>query len=214
MSKELTEKKFLKDVSKHHIKILRDEGVNRHIRFKAPDTSDMYFDLITWEGGLTYTGDMGTYVFQRLPDMFNFFRTKPENHKGLHINTGYWGEKCVSTDRHNGIEEYSEDKTRLLIDTWVSDTVNDHPNTEDDFEQCLKDAVQSDIYDVAEMEFEFSVRRTVDDFEFEWEGHTYQIHDFWEYDLNEYSKRFVWCCYALAWGIQQYDNYTEVWVKQ
>jgi len=29
--------------------------------------------------------------------------------------------------------------------------------------------------------------------------------DFYEVDSEDYSHRFVWCCYALAWGIEQYD---------
>ena len=81
-----------------------DNGVHRHIRFKKPGTMCMYFDLITYPGGLLYTGDMGTYVFVRLQDMFEFFRTS--NQDGwvkemgltLYTNHSYWSEKLVATD--------------------------------------------------------------------------------------------------------------------
>lgn len=55
--------------------MLHEDGIYRHIRFRQPGTMCMHFDLITWPGYLCYTGDMGTYVFTRLADMFEFFRT-------------------------------------------------------------------------------------------------------------------------------------------
>lgn len=73
--RDITEETFLADVAAHQIHVLRDDGVHRHIRFKRPGTYCMQFDLITWPGYLCYTGDMGTYVFNRLEDMFEFFRT-------------------------------------------------------------------------------------------------------------------------------------------
>ena len=77
--KTCTEQIFLRDISMHQMSVLRDDGVNRHIRFKTPGTNSMYFDIITWPGFLCYTGDMGTYVFRRLEDMFQFFRTDREH---------------------------------------------------------------------------------------------------------------------------------------
>ena len=70
-----TEQSFLKDVAEHQMTVLRDDGVNRHVQFRRPGTICMGFELITWPGYLCYTGDMGTYVFRRLEDMFEFFRT-------------------------------------------------------------------------------------------------------------------------------------------
>ena len=29
--------------------------------------------------------------------------------------------------------------------------------------------------------------------------------DCWEWRFTEYTHRFVWCCYAIAWAIKQYD---------
>ncbi len=68
------EARFLKDVANHEMQIIRDDGVQRHLRFKKPGTMCYHFDLITWGGHLCYTGDMGTYVFTRVHDMFDFFR--------------------------------------------------------------------------------------------------------------------------------------------
>jgi hypothetical protein len=78
--------RFLSDVATHEMTVVADEGNVRHLLFKAPDTVTQYFNLTTWPDHLCISGDMGTYVFSRLEDMFDFFR---ENK----INPGYWHEK-------------------------------------------------------------------------------------------------------------------------
>lgn len=87
MSATCTEERFLRDVAKHEMTVIRDDGVHRHIRFKQPDSGMMFFDLITWPGFLCYCGDMGTYVFQRTQDMFGFFR---KNGRLDGIDRRYW----------------------------------------------------------------------------------------------------------------------------
>ena len=41
MSDQCTEERFLRDVANHEMTIIRDEGVNRHIRFKNPGGARM-----------------------------------------------------------------------------------------------------------------------------------------------------------------------------
>jgi hypothetical protein len=208
-----TEEIFLRDVKDHVLTVIRDDGLSRHLQFKDPKSTDMFFDIITWRGELCFTGDMGTFTFRRTDDMLRFFRSSTELTGPLYINKNYWAEKCTAADKCDGLEQYSEDKAREVIDDWVRNQIEDYGggyerDTEEgpEFAKALRNAVQSDIYDVAEIEFEFSLRRTVEDFSFEWEGHTYRITDFWESYLTEYSYRFVWCCYAMAWGIRAYDK--------
>jgi len=43
--------------------------------------------------------------------------------------------------------------------------------------------------------------------EFEHDG--FRFEDFWEIDCHDYTYSFVWCCYAIAWGIQVYDAAKE-----
>lgn len=79
----------------HRMHILHEDGLYRHLRFRKPDRGEYWFDLVTWPGHLTITGDMGTYTFARVTDMFEFFTG--------YINTGYWAEKLqngVSGGRH------------------------------------------------------------------------------------------------------------------
>ena len=197
-----TEQSFLKDVAMHQMIVVRDDGVNRHIRFKKPDTYCGHFDLITWPGCLCYTGDMGTYVFSRLEDMFEFFRTDREHMhlrdgSTLAINLRYWSEKLQAVDRCDGVKKYSADKFREEISRWLSE---DYRGEEASAEllQAVDDEVLSCADDGHHQAMNAAQRFTHDG------KHVFQ--DFWEVDLTEYTYHFVWCCYALAWGIQKYDQ--------
>lgn len=209
-----TEQTFLHDVREHQIMVIRDDGVSRHIRFKNPGSMCMHFDLITWPGYLCYTGDMGTYLFRRLDDMFRFFRTDADSawfkSKGLTlaINLSYWGEKIEAVDRGAGFKKWSEDlfKARLResFDRWAESELR--PSEIESAWQTVEDDV------IREMDYggkETAYRRAM---ECEINGKR-PFQDFWEVDTEDYSHRFVWCCYALAWGIAKYDQTKAVSVK-
>jgi hypothetical protein len=106
--KILSKDDFLDRVKGHELTVLMDNGLHRHVRLSPPDTRTCYFDLITYPGALLYTGDMGTFLFDRFDraeDMFKFFRTPPGEE--LRINPNYWEEKIIAkrTDR-KAIEKY------------------------------------------------------------------------------------------------------------
>lgn len=211
MELEPTESLFLKDVSKHQMIVIRDDGVYRHLRFKQPDTGNMYFDLITWPWCLCYTGDMGTYVFNRLEDMFQFFRTdrewlKNQEGKSLYINPSYWAEK-VQAACGDGVKEYSAE----LFEETIKELLADHEESEkEDYEgdskyvpsQELRDAIQDEVLSYAH-DGEHAAYTSACKFEFNGERFFY---DFWETNLRTYTYRYIWCCYAMAWGIQRYDE--------
>lgn len=209
---DCTEKMFLKDVGAHQMTIIRDDGVHRHIRFAKPTTSCMHFDLITWPGYLCYTGDMGTYVFRRLHDMFEFFRTDREHMhlrdgKTLAINLGYWAEKLEGVDRGDGYEQFDSAKFRRVVNEyrirWMRE-MKDSGFDKDDRRE-LWEAVEGDVLNRAD-DGEAGALSGAHEFTHHVGGDSFQFDDFFEHRFNEYSHRFVWCCYALAWGIQQYDR--------
>ncbi|TFW15916.1 hypothetical protein [Duganella callida] len=201
MTHECTEARFLRDVDDHKMIVIRDEGANRHVRFKQPNSSNMYFDLITWPGYLCYTGDMGTYVFQRTEDMFAFFRTdrlhqRPGDAR-LAVNRSYWGEKLEAIGKNDGYREFSSDKFKQQVMQYV--------------ERCgltgklghgLREELESEVLAHADDGADEAYRAVRD---FVWDGRAV-FNDFWEVDCEEYTFRFLWCCYALAWGIEQYDK--------
>ena len=189
MSKrEPTEETFLKDVRKHQIQVLRDDGEYRHVRF-SNGSYCMQFDLITWPGYLAYSGDMGCYVFSRIRDMFEFFRGKPEG--PLAINLGYWHEKVEAQARHDGVKEYQPEKFREQVERWLE-------SLEATEEQ--RQAVELEVLRYADDGEHEAMRAAMD---FEHDG--FRLTDFWEANCTEYTYRYIWCCYALVWGIRQYD---------
>lgn len=207
---KLTEETFLEDVSSHQMTILLDTDTHRHIRFKKPGSTDQFFDLITWPGALCYTGDMGTYVFRRLTDMFEFFRTDANSHwlasKGLTlgINKSYWSEKLESSDRCDGYKQFSPDKFKAVICEQRLEWIRER-SINKDLRRELWEAIDTDILWYAD-DNEYVATNAANQFHFVLENKPFEFTDFGEHNLEDYTLRFTWCCYALAWGIQQYDK--------
>ncbi len=91
MKYSCTEERFLKDISDHELIIVRDNGLDKHLRFRnRSGCSSYWFDIITYSGRLIIDGDCGTYIFARIEDMMDFFRIKSNdwnyNKNGLSIN--------------------------------------------------------------------------------------------------------------------------------
>lgn len=188
-----TEESFLRDVGEHGMIVLKDDGVYRHLRFKKPESGDMFFDIVTWPGYLAYSGDMGCYVFSRIQDMFQFFRMRRESEPNgrLSINLGYWAEKCEAKARHDGIKEYCPNAFREQIEHWLESR---------DATDEVREEVKKSVLCYAD-DGEHAALRAAH--EFEHKG--FRFTDFWEADCTKYTYRYIWCCYALAWGIRQYD---------
>lgn len=208
--KQIAEESFLKDVAKHEMTVLLDNGIYRHLRFKKPTSSDMYFDVVTWPGYLAYSGDMGSFVFSRLDDMFQFFR-KGSKENGLYVNLSYWGEKLEAVDRNgreSGHRVYSSDKMRERVDEHVKHWVEEFDGTDtarNEFEVELRYAVEEDVDRYLD-DSEHEARKAVADFSVTINDEKYEFSDTWEWCCEEYTFRYVWCCYALAWSIRQYDE--------
>jgi hypothetical protein len=204
------------------MEVTRDDGIYRHVRFKRPGTSCMHFDLITWPGYHCYTGDMGTYVFSRIRDMFEFFRTDREHMRlkdgrTLAINPSYWSEKVEARDRC-GVEEFSEDLFRDALkrefDSFFENREPDDDASEEEKAAFAEkkaeawEAVEDEILGVDSLEHE-GVGAAC---RFEHDG--LEFADFWDHRLTDYTHRFMWCCFALAWGVQQYDTAKQNAVEQ
>lgn len=190
-----TEEKFLQDVAQHELTVLRDADTERHLRFKRPNTSNQYFDLITWRGSLCFTGDMGTFVFSRIPDMFEFFRDEhPNGH--LRINTGYWSEKLDAADRRTGgYEKFEPSLFRKRVMDYAKDLEVDRGTLRAIRERVLPAAEGGEYaaYSAA-LDFNHNGQR---------------LSDFYEINCRDYTYHFVWCCYAIVWAIKQYDAQKE-----
>jgi hypothetical protein len=224
MSREITEKVFLKDVANHEMTVLMDNGLYRHLKVKQPGTYNQWFDIVTWPGFLAYTGDMGGFVFTRIPDMFEFFRSNryPRDGVKLGINPQYWSEKLAAVDRDGrrggGYQQFSADRLRKHVEehisTWVEEFRSEHDEDSEehavakkDFETQIREEIRTEVFLYLD-DGEYEARRAVNDFQCKIGNDTYNFQDSWEWDCDEYTLRFLWCCYALAWSIQQYDALT------
>ncbi len=224
-----TEESFLKDVSKHSMEILLDNGVYRHLRFTNNGSNVMRFDIVTYPGHLVYSGDMGSFVFSRLNDMFEFFRTGNREDGKLSINLGYWSEKLESVDRgdsnqSNGYKEFSSERFKFTVnehvDEWIEEFKEEYDSDEKEAEKQrntlaeeLRAAVEDEITSRAD-DGEYEARRALSEFSFTFNGpdrfsptngQKYEFYDTWEWDFGEYTYRFIWCLYAIVWAIKEYD---------
>lgn len=199
-----TEDTFLEDVSNHVMTVINDDGINRHIRFRRPTSSAYWFDIITWPGSLCIDGDMGTYVFRRLEDMFEFFRTDQKyaenEERQLYIKPGYWGEKLKSTARHEGYTEFSKKLVCDAVKRWFDDWVES---------EGLKESQKTRLWEAIEEHVLFysdddprDLMQAICDFEHE----GFRFSDFWEVVTEDYTFNFIWCCYAIAWAVKTYDD--------
>lgn len=194
MREPTTEESFLKDVAKHTMRVLHNDGVHRHLHFAIPGSGHMHFDIVTYPNYLVYSGDMGCYVFSRLRDMFEFFRVRPRgNPETLHINEGYWGEKLEAVDRPDGYREYQPELLEAYVNEWLDEVQADEE---------LREEVRDNVLSYSQ-DGEYAARDALTNFEHD---RRRPFQDSWECNFSAYTFRFVWCCYAIAWGIRQYDK--------
>lgn len=198
---------FESDVAEHTVAVLREDGLYRHLRCRRYDSYTYGFDVITWPGYLAYTGDMGCFVFTRLPDMFGFFRGR----RAALVDRGYLAEKAVASDKHDGIKEYSESMFRAAVKEDYDSFAEHHELTAKqaaELWQLIDDDVLSradnkhDAIDAA-MGFRWAPDHANEPIGRE------VFPDFWEHRLDDYTPRFRWCCYAIPWAIEHYDALRE-----
>lgn len=207
----VNEERFLRDVAKHKMTIVMDDGIHRNVVFKNPDDSNRWFGIQTWPNHLCFYGDMGTFVFSRLPDMFEFFR-KGVDGDPIYINTGYWSEKITASDLHGGVEEFSEEKFRSKVEEEIVEFLrqadDDFTCSEqrDEFAAALREEVEHEIFFTLDDGGQHAAIAAACRFRFERDGLKFDMQDFYENNFMEYTHRFVWACYAIQWGIRKYDQ--------
>ena len=183
--------RFLRDVRNHQMTIEMDQGVHRSILFAKPGSSVCHFRLNTWPGHLAISGDMGSYVFARVSDMFTFFR---DDSMTGQINAQYWAEKAQAVDRNGGTRRFSLDK--------LASQVREHAA---EWQVRLGDAekIRCEVEGFAARGFshEYEAFEAIRDFEAS-DGNEFT--DF-ESDLKDWDFGYLWLCRAIVWGIKRYD---------
>lgn len=208
----LTEAEFLRKVAQHQMTIVHDAGELRHIHFGRPGTSCLHFNLTTVPGYLMFTGDMGAWTFTRLRDMFEFFRADRRGDDRLYINLGYWSEKLTACDcsgRHpsDGATEFDRKKFAAIVSRQGKDLLREakadgHPR---DVREDMLEELRELLSDI-DTDDERQAYELANDWKYRAGSSIYSFSDLWDYDFKSYRHSFVWACYAIAWGIKQYDT--------
>lgn len=192
---EQVEQEFESNVAQHEATVTLDTGLFRQIRCKQPGTFNRHFDITTWPGHLAITGDMGSFVFTRLADMFQFFRSDHGR-----VNYSYWAEKLVAHDKNGGHEEFSRDRFRQTVEEWLTEWLEGRDLTSEEVEE-VRGEVRTEVLSAADdglhraidaaMRYEYDDARPFD--------------SIYECRFNEWTYHFAWCCHAIVWAINQYD---------
>jgi len=211
----LDAERFLRDIATHQMEVLRDDGLQRHLRFQAPGSTDMHFDLITWPGYLCFTGDMGTYVFRRLKDMFTFFRPADNACSSRdpleNIDHQNWAEKLEATDKGDGHSEFdprafkreiAKQRFELVRGPGRNWKKDERREMWDELDEVMNKADEGEAQAIVALQEWFYQPRRYEPGCCP-DGVYLETSDF--PSCKTYTYRFLWCCYALRWGVQRYD---------
>jgi hypothetical protein len=189
---------FLKNAAAQELNVAQDDGLYRHLKIRNKAGHQFnWFDIITWPGVLTINGDYGTWVFSRIDDMFEFFRSGDRADGELRINEPYWAEKLQACDRTTyAAEEFDADTFRAEI----LDSLEGYgrPNTTTG-KRLLIQAIDADVFSC---DGEHAIREALNDFEF----NGFRFSDTWEIRGKRYCYRYTYCLYSIVWAIRQYDQ--------
>lgn len=216
---EDTRTQFQKDTENFGVDILLDNGIYRHLRISNKDPNEswnQWYTITTWDNELCISGDMGTLVFSRLTDMFQFFRKN-------RVNPQYWAEK-IQTIRYgvdNPIEEFCYDTFSQMVKQAYDDHIEDKfdGGVDEDFlkKYCLEtveeykfdlwDEIKDQVLDYAQGEGNNLTRAYDCLYTFNELG--FEFTDSWEYSYTKYTSRYIWLCEAIVRAIELYDEATE-----
>lgn len=206
--------RFLLDTAFHRLEIIRDDGIYRHLRMSAPNTSCYYYDVITWPGYLTVVGDMGTWTFSRIADMFEFFGGWTGR-----INTGYWSEKLEAGAGGSGrnllAQEYDHDafceSLKLSLREYLEDDAEaDEEEDEDwddgDVEDSDKAKVREAVRELCRAHFsnDHEAYQAILDADWPERWSTWDICE--GLTFKTYTSHFRWILFAITWAISKYHN--------
>jgi hypothetical protein len=197
---------FALDTARHTMTVRHDDGLYRHLSFRAPDTGLYWFDLVTWPGCLAFHGDMGTYVFARTADMIDFFAGPGD------INPGYWAEKVRPSQHDVTLRAYDPDRARA----HAADLFREYADTHGWPLAAVRDLWAALVTDVFEGEgFDYDERLARDALtNFGWHPTVeerglaplpgFGFSDVWEWDLTDFKHSFLYACFAVRHGVNRY----------
>jgi hypothetical protein len=196
---------FLKEVSNHKLEVKLDSEVYRHLVFSNNGSSIFKFEIITTPGLLTIHGDMGTWSYSRLNDMFEFFRDKEDK-----INLSYYAEKLkMGSDwDYKNYMDYDGDLFKENMLKYINDYFNELDDDEQNGFSLSKEERKAEVLeDLGFVDFD----NQHEAFSYVYNGFRIPF-DFCDISTSFYSKynyHYIWCLFAIVWGINRYDEYNR-----
>lgn len=184
--------RFARETAAHEMTILHDDGLYRHLKFKNPGNSGYWYELITAPNSLTFRGDGESYVFHRLADMFEFFRSNPDR-KTHRISPDYWAEKLTSN--RDCVEVYSRERLDEQVAAVLKGAEEEYPGVTDAWTFATEEGLDWDVED------EDCAREALRDFQ----HGKFQFTDTCEWDLRDFDWWFLWALHGIVAGIARYD---------
>jgi hypothetical protein len=208
-----TAKRFAAETEHHEMKVLRRDGVYRHLRFMNPGDSAYWFEIHTGPRFLLFRGDGESYVFSNGgTDMFSLFRHGVYKDGSLHPDPGHWTQKLSTAVQ---AEKWEEEVFREDLEQYITDMV-EQEIVPKKHEQRLRDEVEehllyedlhsADLAIKALMEFDFYFEESnryahekKPDFEFDecWE---------WISRCTEYDWWYLWALHGILYGVREFDR--------
>lgn len=178
----------------HTATITLDMGNHRQIQCAIKDQCEYHFEVTTWPNHLAITGDMGAFVFSRIPDMFEFCRAA-----GHPIDHGYWASKLVSQDRNGGATQYSPTLFKAGVTARIEDYIAAN-NLNKSQERVLWLDIKNEVMNNCDTQEE-AIHAALNFLYHE----DNPLESITESSFEEYTPRYLWCCDAIQWAIKQYD---------
>ncbi|MCC5574569.1 hypothetical protein IMZ11_02800 [Microtetraspora sp. AC03309] len=158
MSRQDIAERFQRETAKHTMTVRHDEGLYRHLRFRDPKHGMYWFDLITVPHALIFRGDGESFVFDRMDDMFEFFRSGIWRDGSVHINPGYWAEKLTS-DR-DSVKKYDQGLFEQTVKEHVAEAILDR-SAPRGISRAIKE-----LFEYGDITWEGGARRALEEFEY------------------------------------------------
>jgi hypothetical protein len=195
-----TKERFLEDIKKHKLKIIKDEDTYRHL-IMTSGSSIFKYEIITWPNYLCICGDMGCFVFSRIEDMFQFFRSPKDE---LYINPSYWHEKLQGKDKTDSFKEFDPKIFEKIIKEIFEETTENKSKEE---KEKIWEIIQDEILVCGDSFFEESYEEIIERAEESAERYGIEgFTDMHDYDFNSFTYSYIWCLYAIVYAIQKYDE--------
>ncbi len=219
----------------HKMTIEHDDGVFRSLVFARPGTSIYKFRICTWPGHLAITGDLNSYVFSRLYDMFEFFShdNDPASMR-LEINADYWAEKLdaaatrsdlrgkaidVRHIKREVVQAFRELPDSLFaskLELGGAEQMTPEGNRRTERLDAFRDLRLEFLDNLHEDDDEVSVRSALQNLSVsslytrEYQDQTL-IYDPWDMHVasSHYNFGYLLSCYAIVWGIKRYYQAKE-----